>query len=117
MSTCATTTRVESAWSQCLKLKCDAPLPDIAFNFNLRHCHPATTPSEQSNPIEVASLVRDILTDEAERSRRRDIGGAAGQELLNTMELDPAAYPAYYLQNFHYQTVRRFSSTPGRPPH
>jgi len=92
-----------------LKLIRDAPLSKSDFNFNLRRYNPATTPSEQSNPIEVASLLQDILTDEAERSRRRDIGKAAGQELLNTRELDPEGYPAYYLQNFHYQTVRRYS--------
>ena len=54
--------------------------------------------------MEVAALARDVLTDEAERSRRRDIGSAATQELFNTVEVDPALYPAYYLQNFHYQT-------------
>merc|ERR1711966_56213 len=35
-------------------------------------------------------------------SDRRD--KKAGQELLETFAPDPERYPAYYLQNFHYQT-------------
>eukprot|EP00227_Mantoniella_beaufortii_P011988 CAMPEP_0197585764 /NCGR_PEP_ID=MMETSP1326-20131121/7969_1 /TAXON_ID=1155430 /ORGANISM="Genus nov. species nov., Strain RCC2288" /LENGTH=444 /DNA_ID=CAMNT_0043150313 /DNA_START=48 /DNA_END=1378 /DNA_ORIENTATION=+ len=66
--------------------------------------NPATTPSKQRNPMQVAALAKDVCTDEAERSRRRDIGEAAAQELFNTVEVDAAQYPAYYLQNFHYQT-------------
>lgn len=60
------------------------------------------TPREQWDPIAVAQLARDTLTDQADVSDRRD--RKDGQALLDKFAPDPERYPAYYLQNFHYQT-------------
>ena len=64
--------------------------------------NPATAPASQWNPAEVFALSRDTLTDQSDVSKRRD--EKAGQELLEKFAPDPERYPAYYLQNFHYQT-------------
>jgi len=64
--------------------------------------NPATGPREQWNLLEVASLARDTLDDQKNVADRR--AGKRGQDLLETFSPDPARYPAYYLQNFHYQT-------------
>ena len=61
-----------------------------------------TAPASQWNPAEVFALSRDTLTDQSDVSKRRD--EKAGQELLEKFAPDPERYPAYYLQNFHYQT-------------
>ena len=64
--------------------------------------NPATAPASQWNPVDVFALSRDTLSDQSNVSKRRD--EKAGQELLETFSPDPERYPAYYLQNFHYQT-------------
>lgn len=64
--------------------------------------NPATAPRQQWDPVAVARLARDTLSDQANVSDRRD--NKRGQELLDTFAPDPERYPAYYLQNFHYQT-------------
>ena len=64
--------------------------------------NPATTPREQWEPLAVLKLASDTLEDQASVSKRRD--AKAGQELREKFAPDPARYPAYYLQNFHYQT-------------
>lgn len=64
--------------------------------------NPATAPASQWNPVDVFALSRDTLSDQSNVSKRRD--EKAGQELLETFAPDPERYPAYYLQNFHYQT-------------
>lgn len=64
--------------------------------------NPATGPREQWDPSAVLQLARDALSDQADVSDRRR--NKRGQELLDTFAPDPERYPAYYLQNFHYQT-------------
>jgi len=64
--------------------------------------NPATAPAEQWNPADVFAIARDTLADQSSVSARRDAKN--GQELLDTFAPDPERYPAYYLQNFHYQT-------------
>lgn len=64
--------------------------------------NPATAPPEQWNPADVFAIARDTLQDQASVSDRRD--AKRGQELLDVFSPDPERYPAYYLQNFHYQT-------------
>ena len=64
--------------------------------------NPATAPAEQWNPADVFAIAGDTLADQSSVSARRDAKN--GQELLDTFAPDPERYPAYYLQNFHYQT-------------
>ena len=64
--------------------------------------NPTTAPPEQWNPADVFSIARDTLRDQESVSDRRD--AKRGQELLDVFSPDPERYPAYYLQNFHYQT-------------
>jgi len=64
--------------------------------------NPATTPKTQWNPLEVFSLSTETLTDQGFVRERRSAKN--GQDLLNDFSPDPNRYPAYYLQNFHYQT-------------
>ena len=64
--------------------------------------NPATAPTEQWNPAQVLAIASDTLSDQAKVSDRRN--AKRGQELLDTFGPDPERYPAYYLQNFHYQT-------------
>lgn len=78
-----------------------AHLEDGVYKFPY-DLNPATAPASQWNPVDVFSLSRDTLTDQSDVSKRRD--EKAGQELLEKFAPDPERYPAYYLQNFHYQT-------------
>jgi len=64
--------------------------------------NPSTAPAEQWNPADIFRIASDTLNDQAAVSDRRD--KKAGQELLEKFGPDPTRYPAYYLQNFHYQT-------------
>ena len=64
--------------------------------------NPATGPRDQWDPVSVLQLARDTLADQADVSERRN--AKRGQELLDKFAPDPERYPAYYLQNFHYQT-------------
>jgi len=74
--------------------------------------NPATAPASQWNPVDVFELSRDTLTDQSDVSKRRD--SKQGQELLEKFAPDPERYPAYYLQNFHYQTDGWLSSDSAR---
>ena len=74
--------------------------------------NPATAPAQQWNPVDVFELSRDTLTDQSDVSKRRD--SKQGQELLEKFAPDPERYPAYYLQNFHYQTDGWLSSDSAR---
>ena len=76
-------------------------LEEGRYNFPY-DLNPATGPREQWDPIAVARLASDTLTDQADVSQRRN--DKRGQELLDKFAPDPERYPSYYLQNFHYQT-------------
>jgi SAM-dependent methyltransferase len=56
----------------------------------------------QWDPLRVAATAAAYMRDQADVARRRAAKG--GQEVRDGFSAAPERYPAYYLQNFHYQT-------------
>jgi hypothetical protein len=82
-------TRVESAWFQRLRLKCDKPLSNVAFNFNLRrYSAVAAVEAQLATERGRAAAAEAMLGSERERARQgpRLVHFSARPEIILTQK-------------------------------
>ena len=101
--------KAQHAWLHRLKLKCDEPVADFAFEFNLRRYAEGGGEAMWSQGFGLVSDAGDSGTPlgSAGRSPQADVGLALHTSVLHFKSNDQKPFPPHSFQSSRRTTLRR----------